>query len=83
MGHLAPPNDFGGAVGTPKILWTIPPPKKIYPYLGGAVGTPNDFGGVITPPQNKCSLKKNFGGGGIYPPQIEFSLKKNFTDSLF
>ena len=63
MGHLAPPNDFGGAVGTPKILWTIPPPKKNYPYLGGAVGTPNDFGGGIYPPPNDF-------GGVITPPKI-------------
>ena len=63
MGHLAPPNDFGGAVGTPKIFFILPPPFKIYPYPGGAVGTPNHLGGGIYPP-------KQF-WGGKYPPKIK------------
>ena len=63
------------------------PPKKNYPYLGGAVGTPNDFGGGIYPPpnhfgggnyppQNKCSLKKKFGGGVFTPPKLNVLKKK-------
>ena len=39
----------------------ITPPKRIYPYLVGAVGTPNHLGGGIYPSPSNL-------GGGKYPP---------------
>ena len=42
---IDPRDGLGGGTGI-----TPYPPKKNYPYLGGAVGTPNDFGGGIYPP---------------------------------
>ena len=40
-----------GAITPPKFFFILPPPFKIYPYPGGAVGTPNHLGGGIYPPQ--------------------------------